>query len=59
MISDKAFYKRGHSMADVKSGAWRRVAKPAKHRYVWIEALTRQEPRMLAARFAALPYPKR
>lgn len=59
VISDKAFYKRGHSMADVKSGAWRRVAKPAKHRYVWIEALTRQEPRMLAARFAALPYPKR
>jgi predicted nucleic acid-binding Zn ribbon protein len=59
VISDKAFYKRGHSMDDVKSGAWQRVRKPAKHRYVWIEAPTRQERRALAARFTALPYPKR
>jgi predicted nucleic acid-binding Zn ribbon protein len=59
VISDKAFYKRGHSMADVKSGAWRRVRKSAKHRYVWIEAATRQERAALAARFTALPYPKR
>jgi predicted nucleic acid-binding Zn ribbon protein len=58
-ISDKAFYKRGHSMDDVKSGAWRRVPKPAKHRYVWIEAPTRRGRRALAARFTALPYPKR
>jgi hypothetical protein len=59
VISDKAFYKRGNSMADVKSGAWRRVRKSAKHRYVWIEVAARQERAALAARFTALPYPKR
>jgi hypothetical protein len=58
-ISDKAFYARGHTMNDVKSGAWSRVRKPAKLRYVWIEAATKQERRALAARFTALPYPKR
>jgi predicted nucleic acid-binding Zn ribbon protein len=59
VISDKAFYKRGHTMDDVKSGAWQRARKSAKHRYVWIEAPTRRERRALAARFTALPYPKR
>ena len=58
-ISDKAFYRRGLTMADVKSGAWRRVPKPAKFRYVWIEGPTSRERRALAARFTALPYPKR
>ncbi len=57
VISDKAFYKRGLTMADVPP--WRRVHKAAKHRYVWIEAPTRRERRTLAARFTALPYPKR
>ena len=59
VISDKAFYKRGLTMADVKSGAWRRVRKSAKHRYVRIEAPTRRERRALAAQFTALTYPKR
>lgn len=59
VISDKAFYKRGLTMDDVKPGGWRRVRKSAKHRYVRIEAPTRRERRALAARFTALPYPKR
>lgn len=58
VIESNGFYKQGFTIADVKSGAWRRVRKSAKHRYVWIEA-PKKERRTLAARFTALPYPKR
>jgi len=58
VIESNAFYKRGLTIDDVKLGEWRRVRKPAKHKYVWIEA-PKKERRALAARFTALPYPKR
>jgi hypothetical protein len=39
LISDRTFFSRYRlSMRDVERGEWERVIKPAKHKYVWIEA---------------------
>jgi hypothetical protein len=54
-ISDRAFYS--HKGLTLDAPGWERATRPAKHKYVWIEA-PRQERRELAALFESLPYPK-
>jgi predicted nucleic acid-binding Zn ribbon protein len=58
VISDRSFYREGHTIEDVGPGKWRRVPRIAKHRYVWFEG-SKSERRAFLRGLQVLPYPKR
>jgi hypothetical protein len=60
LISDRTFFSRYRlSMRDVERGEWERVIKPAKHKYVWIEARRGERRELIKLLPPSQPYPKR
>jgi hypothetical protein len=56
----RTFFSRYRlSMRDVERGEWERVIKPAKHKYVWIEARRGERRELIKLLPPPQPYPKR
>jgi hypothetical protein len=63
-ITERAFRKRGHILADMDLLGWERVYRQPKHKYVWVEGtwINGRGPRpselkRLRAAFKPLPFP--